>query len=251
VPVAILRIVKWAVPFLSSPTLLHGTAGAELLLDVASAFWSTAFLLFGGVTLLFAILERVQGHTHFLERWNPRDLKPIRDKGRVDRSSSIADLAVHVAFLLWWVRPEALVRLAWSAGPTWEHLRHGFFVPVLLVALATIGLSYANLITPYWTRTKLLVRAATYWATALIAAIVAAPGWGNFQAEWRLLHEAGVSGPAAATALTDLVIYQLVAWIAVGASAAFIVTLVRAIRLRSPGVAELRPAPQSTEVFSL
>jgi hypothetical protein len=258
VPFAILTVVKWAVPFVSSPSFLHGKAGAALLLNVASAFWSTAFLLFGGVTLVFAILERVQTRANFLERWNPRDLQPIREKGRIERSSSITELAIQVAFFLWWVRPSALLRLeshgsTWSAGPTWEHLHHGFFVPVLIVSLATIGLSYANLISPNWTRARLVVRAVTHWAAALLSAIVVIQGWANFRGEWRLLRGAGdhVSGAAGATALTDLLIYQCLVWVAIGASIAFIVDVIRAIRFRSPGDTELRPAPQSTEAFCL
>jgi len=258
VPFVVLTVVRWTYLFITSPSI-RGEAPGALLLHAASTFWTTAFLLFGGVTLVFAILDRVQGRTGLLTRWNPRDLQPIREKGRIERSSSITELAIQAAFFLWWIRPQALLRLeshgsTWSAGPTWEHLHHGFFfVPVLIVSLAMIGLSCANLAKPYWTRTRLAIRAATYWATALLSAIVVLQGWANSRGEWRLLRGAGdhVSGAAGATALTDLLIYQCLVWVAVGASIAFIVDVVRAIRFRSPGDTELRPAPQSTEAFCL
>jgi hypothetical protein len=257
VPFVVLTVVRSVYPMITSHAVRGEEWGAGLV-HAAPAFWSTAFLFFGGVTLVFAILERVQGRTGFLTKWNPRDLMPVREQGRIERSSSITELAIQAAFFLWWVRPQALLRLeshgsSWSAGPTWQHLHHDFFVPVLIVSLATIGLSYANLISPYWTRTRLVVRAVTYWATALISAIVVIPGWPTFLAEWRLLQTGGnpISSSTAATALTDLVIYQCVVWVAIGASIAFIVDAVRAIRFRSTGGAELRPAPRSTEAFCL
>ncbi len=257
IPFVMLSALRWVYLLVSSPAI-RAEAPLSLVLHAASAFWSTAFLLFGGLTLVFAILERVQGRTNFLDKWNPRDLAPVRDTGRIERSSSIAELAIQVAFLLWWVRPEALIRLesagtAWSAGATWEHLHRGFFVPVLMISLATIGLACANLVKPYRTRARLAVSAAAHWAAAFISVLVVAQGWTSFRAESRMLQ--GLSRPvsegAAATAVIDVLIYVCVVSVAIGASIAFFVEVVRALRLRTRGGEEFRPAPQSTEAFCI
>ncbi|HZE18766.1 MAG TPA: hypothetical protein VE402_01480, partial [Candidatus Angelobacter sp.] len=141
---AIPYLMMWTVRsiylFVTSPSV-RAESPVAWVTHAGSAFWSTALLLFGGVTLLFAVLDRVQERSHFLEKWNPRGLKPARDPGRTPRSSSVTDLALQIAFALWWVRPEAFFSLGWSAGATWDHLHRGFFLPVLFLSVVMASLA--------------------------------------------------------------------------------------------------------------
>ena len=125
-----------------------------------ASLWSVAFIVLGCVTVVFAVLEQVQGKSHFLENWDPRKLPPVRNSGEIKRSSSIAEIVASSVFGVWWWvtylsspvivdRPELRVQLS----PAWSHFFWGF----LFVTFANIGLSAANLSRPYWT-----VRRATF-----------------------------------------------------------------------------------------
>src|SRR3984893_7086667 len=67
-----------------------------------ASLWSTAFLAAGIVTLIFAILERVQRKTHFLEEWSPRKLPPVNNPNVISRFNSIVELTANLFFCLWW-----------------------------------------------------------------------------------------------------------------------------------------------------
>jgi hypothetical protein len=125
-----------------------------------ASLWSVAFIVLGCVTVVFAVLEQVQGKSHFLENWNPRKLPPVRNSGEIKRSSSITEIVASSVFGVWWWvtylsspvivdRPELRVQLS----PAWAHFFWGF----LFVTLANIALSATNLARPYWT-----VRRATF-----------------------------------------------------------------------------------------
>jgi hypothetical protein len=258
IPYVVLWTVRWVYVFVTSPAV-RAESPVTWVAHAGSAFWTTALLLFGGITLLFAVLEQVQSRTRFLGNWDPRHLSPVRDAWRIQRSSSITELALQVAFALWWVRPQAFVSVEyhgrgfWAPGATWEHLHRGLFLPVLLLSLVMAGLALVNFIRPHWTPLRAGVRAATHWASALIAAVVLAECWQGFRAECLLLRQTSGSGAGAGwvTAVTDVVVYVTLASIGIGASIAFAVAVVRVIRLRRRDRPELSPAPHTTEAFCL
>lgn len=258
IPYVVLWVVRWVYLFVTSAAV-RAESPVAWVAHASATFWSTAVLLFGVITLLFAGLEQVQNRTHFLENWNPGKLTPVRDAGRIQRSSSVTDLALQVAFALWWVRPRAFISLespqgaALSAGETWAHLHGALYLPVLLLSLAMAALALANLVRPYWTPLRAGIRATTHWATALIASAVLAQGWRNFYAESQWLKNGGgwVGVDGFATTVADVVIYIALASIGIGASVAFAVQVIRAIRLRRKVRPELRPSSHTTEAFCL
>ncbi len=76
---------------------------ARAFLDAWGSFWLAIFVAVGVVTIIFAVLERVQSKSRFLENWNPRKLPPARDPNRIPRLNSTIDLAANLAFAVWWV----------------------------------------------------------------------------------------------------------------------------------------------------
>ena len=124
------------------------------------SFWITTFVTLGIVTLVFAVLERVQAKTRFLENWNPRKLPPVRDPNRIPRSNSAIELVVNLVFYTWWasnmsspiVLERAGLRIALS--PLWVYFYWGF----LVLALANAALAGINLLRPYNTRVRATVR---------------------------------------------------------------------------------------------
>jgi hypothetical protein len=126
-----------------------------------ASLWSTAFLAVSMVTLIFAILERVQRKSHFLEEWNPRKLPPVNNPNLISRFNSIVELAANLFFCVWWtghmfsgvVLNQVNLRIVLAPAP-WRYFFWGF----LFIALANIALAVANLARPYWTAPRAAFR---------------------------------------------------------------------------------------------
>ena len=139
---------------------LAGHSWVEALGWLWASLWSTAFLAVGTVTFVFAILERVQRKSHFLEEWNPRKLPPVNNPHLIPRFNSIVELAAGVIFCTWWtahISSRMLLNqenLRISLAPAWRYFFWGF----LLVALFNIAFAVANLARPYWTARRATFR---------------------------------------------------------------------------------------------
>ncbi len=125
-----------------------------------SAWWTMAFMAIGTATLVFAILERVQAKSHFLDEWSPRKLPPVRVPNQIPRTNSIFELALTLLFLVWWAlnaSPRVLnlgstVRIELSRQWVW------FFSAYLILAAANAALAAANLLHSYWTVRRAVLR---------------------------------------------------------------------------------------------
>jgi len=152
----------WAGMMIFSPAyraheLAHSWIAA--VISAWSAWWGTAFLAAGTVTLIFAILERVQARKHFLEQWEPRKLPAVRNPAVIPRSSSLFEAGATLFCLIWWPTHmySRVVRLGpvaqISLSPAWPY----FFWGVLWLTALSIVVSSINVMRPYWT-----VRRATF-----------------------------------------------------------------------------------------
>ena len=137
-----------------------GHSGIEVFGSLWASLWSTAFLAAATVTLVFAILERVQRKSHFLEEWNPRKLPPVNNPNLIPRFNSLVELAANMIFCVWWTARMSSnvvlnqVNLRISLAPAWRYFFWGF----LLIAFANIALAVANLVRPYWTARRATFR---------------------------------------------------------------------------------------------
>ncbi len=161
-------LVPWAVTWIALlifnsgyATKFAGHSWVEILGSLWAQLWGTAFLAAGTVTLVFAILERVQRKSHFLEEWNPRKLPPVNNPNLISRFNSIVELAANMFFCIWWtghmssgvVLNQVNLRIALAPAP-WRYFFWGF----LLIAFVNIGLAIANLARPYWTAPRAAIR---------------------------------------------------------------------------------------------
>jgi hypothetical protein len=113
-------------------------------------------------TLSFAFFERWIVKSLLKKDWDPRQLPPVRDPNRIPRSSSIFDLTVSIAFIVWW---GGILGLRtdfdfWSVRITLAPAAPYFLCGLLLVSLVTVALSGVNLFRPCWTRLRASVRLA-------------------------------------------------------------------------------------------
>ncbi|HSK42347.1 MAG TPA: hypothetical protein VLA83_00510, partial [Candidatus Binatia bacterium] len=77
------------------------TNPALTLIGRWGTLWTTTIIIFGTVTLAFAILERVQSAVSALQQWDPRKLP--RPKDRVSRVESVFGLVFSIVYLAWWL----------------------------------------------------------------------------------------------------------------------------------------------------
>ncbi|HEU5478544.1 MAG TPA: hypothetical protein VFU90_01870, partial [Candidatus Tumulicola sp.] len=160
----------------------------EALAALAANLWTVVWGPIGVVTVIFALLERVQRRDAGYG-WSPRRLPQVRDANVIPRSESIATAALGTLFVLWWASGAPLLP-AGSPG-TVEQTMMRAFVPILLVALASVTLAVANALHPYWTRLRLGLRAGVDGLTAFIAFGILVMSWNSVVAQAaRLGHPA-------------------------------------------------------------
>ena len=155
----------------------------------------------------------------------------------------------HVSFTAL-IRPAAG---AWSPGATWDRAHGAFFWPILVLMVLMAALALAQLLHPRETLLRSLVRAGAHWGSAFMAAILLVRGWNEASAEWRWLSRMPHAGNGAGfpTAVTDVIVYLTVASIAIGASVALAVDVVRMVRARHNPSATPASASPSTEVLCM
>ena len=108
------------------------------------------------------------------EKWNPRSLPQV--SGRADRPSRVGvaiELIVDAVFVTWWTAVHRSTDLLLmppilELGPAWP----AFYLPVLLVVLASMAVKCVVLVRPDWTvfrlNAGLLVTAAGVGVAALV-----------------------------------------------------------------------------------
>jgi hypothetical protein len=64
--------------------------------------WTSVFVSAGVTTIVFAVLERSQARSHFLEAWDPRKLPALRRPSAIGRVGASIEMAVNLAAAVWW-----------------------------------------------------------------------------------------------------------------------------------------------------
>lgn len=126
-------------------------------------FWITAMSVIGSTTVIFAILERVNSNSRFLEKWEPKKLPALRDPRKISRVNSTVEIGVNLVFLAWWFSAMGSRTIFDREGvrivlaPEWQIFFWYFFA----TAIANIALSAANLLYPQWTQRRGFIRLGT------------------------------------------------------------------------------------------
>ena len=126
---------------------------------VGTTFWS----LFGGITIAFVVLERIQATSGFMEKWDPLKLPPVRDPNKIPRSTSIVEITANLIFLIWMIGGRwyttnihiGSVNIVFA--PVWGYVLQGF----MLIAMANISAAIKNMVRPYWTWQRAAIRTLT------------------------------------------------------------------------------------------
>src|SRR5882757_1941778 len=138
----------------------RATSSSSFIAAGLHTIWLTVVFTFAAVTMFFALVERYELKSHFLERWNPRLLPSVHDFNRIKRSSSIAELVALIVVVLFWVAFMSSPVVGSSTGahitfaPEWRYFSWG----VLLLLGNNLVFSTVNLFHPYWTRLRAIAR---------------------------------------------------------------------------------------------
>jgi hypothetical protein len=159
-------MLPWAVAWIGVAMSRAAHSGENFAVVMASfwtAFWPMAFFTIGSVTAVFAVIERAEAKSHFLDQWDPRKLPPVHDPNRIPLANSMMEITANLIFVTW------LIAGAWyettlhfsglsiTLTPEWRY----FFWGLLLLGVGNMIAAGVNLFRPYWTWTRAAVRVAS------------------------------------------------------------------------------------------
>lgn len=165
-------LLTWIVLTVLVPS--HRAANPALtLIGGWGSLWTTMVVIFGSVTLAFAILERVQSAMSALQQWEPRKLPRVsRRKERVSRVESVFGLVFSIFFIAWWLslsRYGALIFGPIAGFFSLNPALRGWYLPVLVPTCIIMLQQCVNLFRPEW----LWLRAAAQLMSDAIALFIA------------------------------------------------------------------------------
>ena len=117
--------------------------------QVSGHLWTMAFVAAGTITLVFAILERVQAKSHWLENWDPRKLPPVRNANLHTRTNAAVELSIMLLATAWWAAymDRTVIYIGESVrialNPVWLWFFWGYLL-VLILTAATAALILAR-----------------------------------------------------------------------------------------------------------
>jgi hypothetical protein len=179
-------IAVWLVMMIVSPSYRASRMGIRLLGDFVSLvqiiLWAFAI-----ITVIFAVVQQTQ--EKLLADWSPRRLPRVRDRNRVQRSNSIAEIIATVIALAWWLAlPRILGGNLFLPHGVWDDFQRLFFIPVAVLVIAAAVMAVIDLARPHRTRVRLAVRAGLNAASAAMALVVLAMHRGPVTAEIRSIR---------------------------------------------------------------
>jgi len=156
-------LLPWALVWIGLRVAGALHPGQSVIASVGSfwtTFWPMAFSMVGSTTIIFAILERVQAKSGFLEKWDPRKLPPVRDPNRIPVFNSVVEVVANLVLWswliggLWYQTVFHFYGLSITLAPAWRYI----FVGFLLVSAVNTVVAAVNLFHPYWTVLRASVR---------------------------------------------------------------------------------------------
>lgn len=154
-------VLVWAGMMVFMPSYRASHSGMALLGTWAS-FWSLTFMLFGAITVIFAVLERFQARIIWLNAWDPRKLPRVaRRKDRISRVESVFGLAFSILYIVWWLSLSRYGHVIFGPVAGFFSLNPAlrtWYLPVLAPVCIVMVQQCVNLVRPQW----LWLRAAAH-----------------------------------------------------------------------------------------
>lgn len=218
-------LVPWLLVWLALTIFMpsHRASGPVLTAIAGwAAMWSNVFFIFGLITLIFAVLERVQSSVSVLYKWDPRKLpRVVKPKQRVSRVESVFGLVFSILYVIWWLSLPHYGLIVFGAVAPLLYLNpalHAYYLPFLIPTLVLIMQQCVNLFRPQWTWLRpfsmLVADAISLGIVAAVARI------------YPFVIFAGTGKNAADQAHAILIVNQVILWSAISIAAGIAIALV-------------------------
>ncbi len=167
--VAIFYVVPWCLVWVAFMIFDPDYRLTHSVAHVWGPFWSAALTSFAMITIVFAVVERMQSRPGFWDNWEPAKLPPLRNLRQIPRSNSVVEVVANVVFLVWWLSSMGSLTLFEHSGvrivvePAWRI----YFWAFVLIAIGNIVLAAVNLTRPYWTAARAGIRFAMNCTSAI------------------------------------------------------------------------------------
>jgi hypothetical protein len=177
--VALFYLVPWILVWIGLVTFDPAYRAHHLgvgLLDDWVAFWKLVFLFFAAITAVFAVLERAQAKSKFLDNWDPRKLpRVVKHRKPSFRTQNLFELFFSANFVVALVAlGHYLPRVSSFLGDFFQlgrGLEVGYWV-ILGMALINLAQQITNVARPQWTwlrpATLLLTNTGSLLFTCLV-----------------------------------------------------------------------------------
>ncbi|HWF03998.1 MAG TPA: hypothetical protein VHA06_09945 [Candidatus Angelobacter sp.] len=156
--VSVAYLVPWLLVWIGVAIFVprhHADTPLLAALSGWAAMWSNIFFIFGLITLIFAVLERVQAQIPALHTWDPRKLpRVVQRKQRVSRVESIFGLVFSILYVIWWLSlPRYGIVVFGAVSPSFSvnPALRAYYLPMLIPTLLLIVQQCVNLFRPQWT----------------------------------------------------------------------------------------------------
>jgi hypothetical protein len=133
----------------------HGANNlAHTALNGWESLWTSAFIIFGIITFVFAVLEKFQSSIKSFQTWDPRKLPAVaKRKDRVPRVESVFELVFSILFILGWLALPGIAREVFAPASRILVLNPALSIFYWLVLIPTgLGMvqQFVNLFRPQW-----------------------------------------------------------------------------------------------------
>jgi len=175
--------------------------------------------------------------------WSMLTMTEPEDRNRIPRFSSIVEMMLTIFFaniwieLPWFSEPlRSSSGAEWTPGPVWNHFHTTFFIPILLVMIVSIALSFVNLIDPYRRVTKLWISAMANVAFAGMIGVTLSVHWATLTSQLAAIrsHEV-LSQVQKVASWTNITIASFLAIFGLVALGQAIYEIYRAAQLKGAG----------------
>ncbi len=219
---AVIGLVSLTMSGVARVAFSRGPAASlgETFAATMGALWQFGLVMFAAITAVFAAIDRSQTWAGVADAWSPRSLPPVRDPKRIPRFGSVIEMTLSIMFLTWWADVSAGLPVwdlgragaRWTAGPLWHEFHARLYWPLIGLGAVALAVSAVNLLRPYWTRTRLAIRAASDLACAVLVSTVIAPHVPALRAQVSAIRAARrAAGELPIASFIDVLVFMILA----------------------------------------
>lgn len=145
----------------------------QIMFETIGSLSMSLVINIGAITIIFALLERAGFPADHIRRWSPAQLPDVTDKQPGPRESA-AEVALGIAFLLWW---SGVISLPYAPGSADFRIEAApifmeLYWPILILAAARLVHNLIQWLRPRWTLVRRISDAGTAIAWLVLLVLV-------------------------------------------------------------------------------